>query len=326
MRTAIPLTVLATTLACSLASAPAHARARVFVASYGSDSNPCTFGSPCKTFQHAHDVVDAGGEITAIDSAGFGPINITKAVTITSPDGIEAGIVPAAGSNAITINAQPSDAIVLRGLTLDGSGVAANGIVFNSGGILRVANCVAQNFVFVNGVQSGFGILIQPSSGTVEFVITDTKASNNVNAGISYLPTSGSPVTRGTIDHVVATSNSVGINIVTANSTGDLMLVAVSNSIASNNGTYGMNISANSTGTFLLSIDNISANANETAGINAENSSKVLLGRSVITANPIGVENNTPNTFFTYKDNRISGNYSGTDIVGSPLNGTVALQ
>ena len=45
MRTAIPLTVLGAALACSLASAPAHARARVFVASYGNDANPCTFAS-----------------------------------------------------------------------------------------------------------------------------------------------------------------------------------------------------------------------------------------------------------------------------------------
>jgi len=105
MRTAIPLTVLATALACSTASAPAQARARVFVASYGNDSNPCTFGSPCKTFQQAVNVVDAAGEVTAIDSAGFGPINITKAVTITSPDGVEAGVVPVAGGNAIDINA-----------------------------------------------------------------------------------------------------------------------------------------------------------------------------------------------------------------------------
>jgi len=83
MRTAIPLTVLATALACSLVSAPAHARARVFVASYGNDANPCTFLSPCRNFQAAVNAVDAGGEVTAIDSAGFGPIDIVKAVTIT---------------------------------------------------------------------------------------------------------------------------------------------------------------------------------------------------------------------------------------------------
>ena len=37
-----------------------------------------TFRSPCKTFQQPVDVADAGGEFTAIDSAGFGPITITK--------------------------------------------------------------------------------------------------------------------------------------------------------------------------------------------------------------------------------------------------------
>ena len=127
MRIAIPLTVLATAFACSLATAPANARARVFVASYGNDANPCTFGSPCKTFQVAVNAVDAGGEVTAIDSAGFGPINITKAVTITSPDGVEAGIVPPVNGTAITINAGPTDEVQLRGLTINGSGTAAMG-------------------------------------------------------------------------------------------------------------------------------------------------------------------------------------------------------
>src|SRR5215472_16479947 len=134
MRTQLPVALLATALACSLATTPANARARVFVASYGNDSNPCTFGSPCKTFQVAVNAVDAGGEVTAIDSAGFGPINITQAVTITSPDGVEAGIVPAAFGTAITINAGANDAIVLRGLTLNGSGIGDTGVTFASGG------------------------------------------------------------------------------------------------------------------------------------------------------------------------------------------------
>src|SRR5580658_4239465 len=94
------LTLLVSVLVCLLPAAPAHAqRDRVFVASYGSDSNPCTFGSPCKTFQNAVNVVAVGGEVTAIDSAGFGPINITKSVTITSPAGVEAGIAAAANAD-----------------------------------------------------------------------------------------------------------------------------------------------------------------------------------------------------------------------------------
>ena len=116
MRIAIPLTVLATALACLLATAPANARARVFVASYGNDSNPCSFGAPCRNFQQAVDVVDPGGEVTAIDSAGFGPISINKSVSITSPSGVEAGIVPVSGGDAITISAGPNDVIPIAWL------------------------------------------------------------------------------------------------------------------------------------------------------------------------------------------------------------------
>src|ERR1700688_3113721 len=93
---------LALAVTLPAASAQAAGRDRVFVASYGSDSNPCTFGSPCKTFQNAINVVAQGGEVTAIDSAGFGTFTISHAVTITSPNGVEAGIAaPASGAAAI---------------------------------------------------------------------------------------------------------------------------------------------------------------------------------------------------------------------------------
>ena len=134
MRTQLPFALLAAALTCSLFAAPAQAqRARVFVASYGNDSNPCTFGSPCKTFQNAFNNVAVGGEITAIDSAGFGSLNITHAITITSPAGIEAGIVPIAGADAIDINAGSNDELNLRGLTIEGAGIGAAGIKFNIG-------------------------------------------------------------------------------------------------------------------------------------------------------------------------------------------------
>src|SRR5215472_6156487 len=178
MRTIIPMTVLATAFACSLGTAPANARARTFVASYGNDSNPCTFGSPCRNFQQAVNVVDPGGEVTAIDSAGFGPISINKAITITSPDGVEAGIVGVLGVYDIAINAGPNDAIVLRGLTLDGSGGGAGGILLSSGGSLTVTNCVVRNF-------QGSGISIQAgASTTVYFAIINTQIFNNGFVGL----------------------------------------------------------------------------------------------------------------------------------------------
>jgi len=59
------------------------ARARVFVSGVGSDSNPCSRTAPCRTFQKGHDTVAAGGEVVALDPAGYGAVIITKSVTIT---------------------------------------------------------------------------------------------------------------------------------------------------------------------------------------------------------------------------------------------------
>jgi hypothetical protein len=51
----------------------------------------------------------------------------------------------------------------------------------------------------------------------------------------------------------------------------------------------------------------------------------MILGRSMITDNGTGVDNGTsPNSFFSYKDNRITGNTISD--ISSPLNTGVALQ
>src|SRR6516165_7685744 len=231
MLTRLPLALIAATLSSGLFTMPAQAqRARVFVASYGNDSNPCTFGSPCKTFQQAVNVVDAGGEVTAIDSAGFGPININKAVTVTSPDGVEAGIVPAAGGNAITINAGSSEAIGLRGLTINGAGVALNGVVFNRGGTLTIQNCVVRNL-------TGQGINFVPITGISSLSVTYTYVGNNGGYGILVQP-SGSASATATFDHVETKYNGAsayGISIDANLTTGAISATAI-DSVSSNNG------------------------------------------------------------------------------------------
>src|SRR5262245_52213473 len=73
----------ATLLVLSLVPNPAQAQpARVFVAAQGLDSNPCSFAAPCRTFQHAHDVVASGGDIDVLDPAGYGSVSISKSISI----------------------------------------------------------------------------------------------------------------------------------------------------------------------------------------------------------------------------------------------------
>jgi hypothetical protein len=201
----------------------------------------------------------------------------------------------------------------LIGLEIDGAGAGYNGIVLNSAGSLTVTNCTLQNFVVGAGT-TGNGILMQPTTGTLAFTITNTTASNNGYTGIYFLPPSGSPNANGVIDHVVADTNVYGIRVEPLANAGGSIVVTVSDSIVSNNSFEGI-WADNGLGTLKLSIDNVTISGN-LGGIFAGNPANVLLGRSVITGNGTGVQNNTsPNTFGSYHDNRI--NLNGTDVNGA---------
>src|SRR5262245_18448562 len=123
-----PCLVLAGLLALHLDVAPAQAQpARVLLSAHGSDSNPCSFAAPCRTFQHGHDVVASGGEIDVLDPAGYGTVAINKSISI---QGHSFAGISAPSGNAITIGAGASDKINLRGLLIDGVGTGNSGIAF----------------------------------------------------------------------------------------------------------------------------------------------------------------------------------------------------
>ncbi|HWG88235.1 MAG TPA: hypothetical protein VN679_10675, partial [Candidatus Acidoferrales bacterium] len=54
---------------------------RTWVSGVGDDANPCSRTAPCKTFAGAISKTAAGGEIDALDPAGYGAVTITKAIT-----------------------------------------------------------------------------------------------------------------------------------------------------------------------------------------------------------------------------------------------------
>ncbi len=318
-KSAFLLALLASALALSL-PAQAVPLTRTYVSQAGNDADPCTSIQPCRHFANAYAVTAANGIITALDPGGYGPLAITTAVIINGQGW--GSITAPSGGTGITVNAGASNQVTLIGLTVDGAGAGANGILFNSGGSLTITNCVVQNFV--GTATAGNGILMQPTSGTLNFTITNTTATNNENGGIYYFPPSGSASATGVIDHVVATSNGRGFAAETNLASGGSVAIAISNSIASANSVYGL-FAQNGAGTLTVSIDNVSINDNTSYGIFAVSTTKVLLGRSVVTGNGIGIQNNTsPNTLFTYKDNRI--NLNGTDLAGAALNTTLALQ
>jgi hypothetical protein len=133
-------------LALALSAAPAQAGPnRTWVSGTGTDSGACARAAPCKSFAFALTQTAAGGEIDVIDPAGYGPVTINKSISIVN-DGVGVAAIGAGSGNGVTINAGASDSVHLRGLTIEGLGSGANGILFNTGGTLAIENCVVRNF------------------------------------------------------------------------------------------------------------------------------------------------------------------------------------
>ena len=131
------------------AALSAFAAPRTFVASTGSDTNPCSISQPCRSFGIALTKTAPYGEIIVLDSAGYGPVTVSQPVTITAPPGIYAGISASNGTNGVTIVPPAKDAavpppdVILRGLTIAGGdyGVYAASVPGQSGIRLEIDRC-----------------------------------------------------------------------------------------------------------------------------------------------------------------------------------------
>lgn len=291
-----------------LLAVPAHAlNTRTWVSGTGTDSASCgPIAAPCRTLQWAHDNTSAGDEIDVKDSAGYGSVVITKAINIVG-DGSLAGVLAGVGVNAITINAGPSDKITLRGLTIEGAGVGANGVVFNSGGQLTIADCVVQGFVGNNFPAAGNGILLQPSSGNPTFTIVNTAASDNVWAGVIYRPASGNASAQIAIDRSTFSNDGYGIYFDGSPSSGTSSAWITGSSVAhaTNNGIIMLAAK--------ISIDLTTVGGSVSgSGIAVGNGGILTIGRSQSVNNLFyGLSNYGPGTVFSYGDNRFGGNPLG---------------
>ena len=79
-------------------------------ATSGSNSNPCTRASPCLTFAAAIANTAAGGEIDVLDPGDFGPVTITKAISIYNAAGV-GGVPGLPGTSGIVVSAGANDVV-----------------------------------------------------------------------------------------------------------------------------------------------------------------------------------------------------------------------
>jgi hypothetical protein len=289
----------------SVAQAQLGSIARTFLSGGGNDVGTCPLTAPCRSLGYAITQQAPNGQMILLDTAGYGVVTITHAVSIISEGHISLVNVPS--GNGITINAGPSDSIVLRGLTVDGLGTGSNGIVFNSGGSLTITNCLVQNFVG-SSASAGSGIYLHPISTSPTITILNTTVSNNGYAGLYYYP-QGTGTPKITVDHLAATTNGRGLVFDTSSFTG-VTYGHILNSNALNNGTDGFLFLGSTTNLQAHILDSSFATGNF-YGIHGNGQVVLDLSRSLSNYNAGGglfLENSA--SACSYGDNRIAPAYS----------------
>jgi hypothetical protein len=238
-------------LVVTAVASPAQAQqVRAFVSGGGLDTNTCSLAQPCRTFQHAHDIVPANALIEALDPAGYQPVTITKGISIQG-HGYGSIFQTTSGfpNAAITVAVTTSDPVTLNGLLLDGVGTGGYGILITSGPSVQVLNSVVRHFQY--------GIYDQTSTNGSKLLIEDTIASDNLSIGIVIQPNSGGSI-KATLSRITANNNGTGVHSSLNHNT------TIANSVLSNNNTVGLNngggvnwlaktvISGNTTGVSVL--------------------------------------------------------------------------
>lgn len=195
-RWGLPLAVAAIAILLASIAPSASAQAtRTWVSGTGDDANPCSRTAPCKTFAGAISKTAEGGEIDVLDAGGYGAVTITKAITIDGM-GAQASILNAS-TNGVIVNAGADDDVILRNLTIMGSGVVAtcpwsglSGIKVYAARTLRVEN------VTINNQSIGVEVLATGTNPDLFFdlLLNNVNISNACLYGVKSAPAAGHPV------------------------------------------------------------------------------------------------------------------------------------
>ena len=283
---------------------PGSAAPVTFVASSGSDANPCTRAQPCATFFGAGGVTDPGGEVDCLDSGPYGGnVLFSKSITIDCPGGVY--------RPNFTAFSEGSGILRVRNLKIVGNGAASgsSGIIAGTGSSVFVENCVIEQF-------TGPAISMQQGA---EVVISDTLIVNNGGTGVS-VNTSGSGASSLVLTRVRVQNNGNGV-LVRAGAA-DLHASIEDSTITSNqvNGVYSISTGA---GRSLVLLKRSVVAHNGSVGVLSENANAfVFVSTTTITGNDVGWQSSAAGNVFTYDDNNVNLNRTSN---GTPT-GTANVQ
>jgi hypothetical protein len=307
----------------SLASAATAGaqQAHTYVATTGSDNNPCTRTDPCRTFAAAIAQTNNKGDATALDTGVFGgAVTITRSITLTAAPGVHAELALGFGATTdlVTVDTGFSDVVVIRNLYLDGHSPQRGGaepppmagIRFDDGGTLHVENCVINGFSSSGIVSNGRrlyvkdttirncsnGFDIEPIHAGSVNVIEHCRLENNSRAGVNVFGFATAGIARVTISNTIATRSKVGYLAVAG--TGPVEMY-ITNSVASNNQS------------------GVESNGCVVGCPGGPHSTTVYIAYSTVTGNSdFGLyTSQIDGTIYTFRNNMVGGN--GTDVQGN---------
>jgi hypothetical protein len=270
---------------------------RTWVSGVGDDANPCSRTAPCKTFAGAISKTAAVGEISVLDPGGFGAVTITKSITLNG-EGTLAGIQNST-FNGIIINAQATDNIILRNLSINATSNGLDGIRILAAKTVTIENCTiagqsngidiaagAAIHVILNNSQikncAGSGILSDTSAGTAKVTIKNSTISNCL-IGIDAKRNSRLAM----IDSTLAT-NGTGLIVEGTGGTSTAMLEHCQ--VSNNTGVAIQAGSASATNTSVVRISNNIINNNSGAAFSLQMNGSVetFVNNKVVGNNPDG--------------------------------------
>ena len=285
------------------ASAPSPSARTWVSATLGSDANPCTRMSPCLTFAAALTQTTAGGEIDVLDPGDFGPVTITKSVSIYGDAPGVAGVIPSPGTSGIVISAGSSDVINLHDLVFDGVNASGtSGVVFTSGARLNVNRCVFQGF-------TTSGMTLSPGVGganTTLLAVQNTTILNNAT-GILIRPTGGIAANVRLRRLHIDNNSGDGLRVDGTGGSGAIN-VAIADSSANFNAGNGID-AVSGPGNATVDIMRVVAVANGSAGIQSNQAgggtASVTVGSSLLCTNAIGIQATGGASLLSYGNNHV---------------------
>jgi hypothetical protein len=286
-----------------LSASPVRAQFALWVSPSGNDSNSCFETAPCATFQGA---ISKGNvaQINCLGSGYYGPFTITASITIDCGTGNIGNVVAAPNGNGITINTSSAATIVLRHLSLNGFGGAADGIdaeAFPSGTLI-VEDCMIHGF-------QNFGIVFAPTAGRGLLQVSSSQIFNTAT-GIGVIPPVGliASVTLNKVELVANTFNGLDLR------GSGVVAGTMRDSVVGENGANGV---VSQAGQVFFTIEESSIVDNLGNGIVTNSAgSSVKVGASTIGGNGTGVLASS-GSIVSFGNNQISdngsdGNFSST--------------